>query len=72
FELLEITAGEDFGLPSPGHTTLTYQEDTDSYVVDSFFDVNYRIHFVGTSGSALEGYEGTYEDVLTVTAYAAD
>ncbi|MCP4657951.1 MAG: hypothetical protein GY856_21290, partial [bacterium] len=41
FELLEITAGEDFGLPSPGHTTLTYQEDTDSYVVDSFFDVNY-------------------------------
>ncbi len=71
FKVFEITAGEAFGLSSPGHTTLTYQEESDSYWVDSFFDVKYQIDYVGASGGKLEGYEGTSQDVLTVTAVAA-
>ncbi len=71
FALLHITAGDEFGLPSPGHTTLTYQPESDTFVVDSFFDITYRIEFVGAPGSPFEGYGGTTEDTLTVTAYAA-
>jgi hypothetical protein len=42
FDLLRITAGSSFGMPSPGHTTLT-QLPGGSWSVDSFFDITYRI-----------------------------
>jgi hypothetical protein len=65
FDVLSLLAGFGFGLPSPGHVTLTRVGDPGSdFVVDSFFDVHYVIDFVGEPGSALEDYQGqTLEDV---------
>jgi len=60
FDLLRIVAGTDFGLPSPGHTTLTRLGPSGSpFHVDSFFDINYRIDFVGRPGGALGGMSGS-------------
>ena len=57
FDLLRITAGSLFGWPSPGQTVLT-QSGSD-WAVDSFFDITYRIDFVGHSGSPLGGMSGS-------------
>ena len=53
-----VTGGTDFGLPSPGHTTLTELPSGD-YAVDSFFDITYQIEFEGCPASQLEDYMGT-------------
>jgi hypothetical protein len=58
FDLLRITAGSDFGLPSPGHTTLT-QLPGGNWAVDSFFDITYRIDFVGAAGGPFGGMSGS-------------
>src|SRR6185436_11446884 len=58
FDLLRITAGTGFGLPSPGHTTLT-QRPGGTWSVDSFFDITYRIDFVGHPGGHLGGMSGS-------------
>jgi hypothetical protein len=58
FDLLRITAGSDFGLPSPGHTILSRLPDG-TWHVDSFFDITYRIDFVGKPGGALGGMSGS-------------
>jgi hypothetical protein len=58
FDLLRIVAGTDFGMPSPGHTTLT-RLPGGNYTVDSFFDIEYRIDFVGSPGSVLGGRSGS-------------
>ncbi len=58
FDLLRITAGSNFGLPSPGHTTLT-QLPGGNWAVDSFFDITYRIDFVGAPGGAFAGMSGS-------------
>ncbi len=58
FDLLRITAGSDFGLPSPGHTTLT-QLPGGNWAVDSFFDITYRIDFVGRAGGPFGGMSGS-------------
>ena len=63
FDLLRFTAGTDFGLPSPGHTTLTMQPDG-SWAVDSFFDITYRIDFVGAPGGSLAGQSGSETGTL--------
>ena len=55
FDLLRITAGAGFGLPSPGHTTVT-QLPSGNWNVDSFFDITYRIDFVGAPGGSLAGH----------------
>lgn len=57
FDLLRITAGTGFGMPSPGHTTL--MRTGDDWNVDSFFDITYRIDFVGAPGGALAGRSGS-------------
>lgn len=60
FDLLRITAGNNFGLPSPGHTTLTRLGPPGSdYQVDSFFDITWRIDFVGAPGGPLAGMSGS-------------
>ena len=60
FDLLRITAGNNFGMPSPGHTTLTRLGPPGSnWNVDSFFDVFYRIDFVGRNGGPLSGMSGS-------------
>ena len=57
FDLLRITAGSGFGQPSPGHTILG--QTGGGWAVDSFFDIYYRIDFVGKPGSVLSGYSGS-------------
>jgi hypothetical protein len=57
FDLLRITAGTSFGMPSPGHTTLT--QVAGGWAVDSFFDITYRIDFVGSPGSPFAGMSGS-------------
>lgn len=57
FDLLRITAGNGFGLPSPGHTTLT--QAGPNWTMDSFFDIFYRIDFVGAPGGTFAGRSGS-------------
>jgi hypothetical protein len=57
FALLRITAGTNFGMPSPGQTIFTQQSG--SWGVDSFFDITYRIDFVGAPGGAVAGMSGS-------------
>lgn len=71
FDLLRITAGSTFGLPSPGHSTLTRQNDG-TWAVDSFFDITYRIDFKasasgGTSGGTSGGISGEISGSTTGT-----
>ncbi|MCC7146102.1 MAG: hypothetical protein IT443_06620 [Phycisphaeraceae bacterium] len=58
FDLLRITAGTGFGMPSPGHTTLT-QVGGGQWAIDSFFDITYRIDFIGTPGGPFAGMSGS-------------
>lgn len=58
FSSLFITAGGEFGLASPGMTTLTQQPDG-TFMVDSFFDIQYQIDFEGAPGSVLESLSGS-------------
>ena len=58
FQQLIITGGTNNGLPSPGSTTLT-QLPSGDFNVDSFFDIAYRIDFVGAPGGALTGMSGS-------------
>ena len=62
FDLLRVTAGTGFGMPSPGHTTLTAAPG--GWAVDSFFDITYRIDFVGSPGGPFAGMSGSTTGVL--------
>jgi hypothetical protein len=57
FDLLRVTGGTEFGMPSPGFTTL-YQSGS-MWIVDSFFDVFHRVDFVGAPTGALAGRSGS-------------
>jgi hypothetical protein len=67
FDLLRIVAGNDFALPSPGHTTLTQLPPGNNWAVDSFFDITYRIDFVGAPGSALAGKSGSTTGTIRIS-----
>jgi len=67
FDLLRITAGTDYGLPSPGHTTLI-QLPNGNWAVDSFFDITYRIDFVGAPGGPLGGMSGSTTGTIRIWA----
>jgi len=67
FDLLRITAGTDFGLPSPGHTKLT-QLPGGNWAVDSFFDITYRIDFIGRDDGPFSGMSGSTTDTVRVQA----
>jgi len=68
FDLLRITAGNDFGLPSPGHTTLTKAAGGAGWTVDSFFDIEYRIDFVGHAGGPFGGMSGSTTGTIRMQA----
>jgi len=65
FASLSIRAGSNFGLPSPGETTLT-QLGNGNWQVDSFFDITYQIDFLGAPGSILDGLSGSTQASLTM------
>jgi hypothetical protein len=67
FDLLRITAGTGFGMPSPGHTTLT-QQPGGNWAVDSFFDITYRIDFIGRPGGPLGGMSGSTTGTIRMQA----
>ena len=58
FDLLRITGGTGFGMPSPGHTTLRSTGPV-NWAVESFFDIEYRIDFVGAPGGPFAGMSGS-------------
>jgi hypothetical protein len=58
-----ITGGTDYGLPSPGETTLTELPGGD-FAVDSFFDITYQIQFQGCPGSVLDGLSGVTTETI--------
>jgi hypothetical protein len=69
FDLLRITAGQSFGLPSPGQTRLTRLGPPGSdFQVDSFFDITYRIDFVGAPGGPLGGMSGSTTGTIRMVA----
>ncbi len=67
FDLLRITAGNDFGMPSPGHTTLT-RAPGGNWAVDSFFDIEYRIDFIGAPGGPFAGMSGSTTGTIRMQA----
>ena len=58
FCTFSFQAGDQNGYPSPGMKLLEDNGDG-TFSVDSFFDVAYRIDFVGCPGSTLEGFGGS-------------
>src|SRR5262245_631426 len=58
FNLLRITAGTNFGLPSPGRAHLV-RDETGDFLVDSFWDLRYRVDFVGNPGGIFAGMSGS-------------
>jgi hypothetical protein len=62
FDLLRVTAGYGFGMPSPGHTTLT-QVGT-QWAIDSFFDITFRIDFIGNLTGPFAGRSGSTTEEL--------
>jgi hypothetical protein len=61
FDLLRLTGGTSFGLPSPGYTSNTNAGGI-TWNVDSFFDITYRIDFVGALGGPFAGRSGSTTD----------
>jgi len=74
FCTFRVTAGTEFGLPSPGQTTLTRLGPPGSlFAVDSFFDITYRIEFQGCPGSQVDGMAGdTTGTIRMVTGSTPD
>ena len=59
FCTFRVKGGNDYGLPSPGHMTISEHLDDPDWWVESFFDVTYQIEFEGCPGSQLSDYAGT-------------
>jgi hypothetical protein len=57
FDLLRVSAGAGYGYPSPGNTTFT--TIAGAWGVDSYFDVYYRVDFIGKSSGPLGGMSGS-------------
>lgn len=57
FDLLRVVAGTDFGLPGPGQTTLV--QSGPNWAVNSYYDLTYRIDFVGRAGGTFSGLSGS-------------
>src|SRR5688572_6712046 len=62
FDLLRVTGGTGFGMPSPGQTTLT--QSGPGWAVDSFFDITFRVDFIGNPTGPFAGRSGSTTNVL--------
>jgi hypothetical protein len=63
FQSLILEAGTDHGLSSPGHVREVRRPDG-TYDVNSYFDINVRMSFVGKPGSVLDGMSGTTTQIV--------
>jgi hypothetical protein len=68
FDLLRVTAGTGFGMPSPGHTTLVRSGPGQPWDVHSFFDITYRIDFIGRAGGPFGGMSGSTTGTIRMQA----
>ncbi len=57
FDLLRITAGNGFGMPSPGQTTFT--TSSGAWIVDSYLDITYRVDMIGKIPGIFAGMSGS-------------
>jgi hypothetical protein len=57
FDLLRVTGGGDFGLPSPGWMQLA--QSGPQWALSSFFDITWRIDFVGDPIGTFGGRSGS-------------
>lgn len=71
FDLLRVTAGAGFGMPSPGQTTLS-QVAGGNWNVDSFFDITYRIDFVGHPGGPFSEMFGSTTGTCRIQCGTSD
>lgn len=60
FSSFKIVGGNAFGMPSPGHTTVT-RLDEENVSVDSQFNIGYRIEWVGADDGPFAGQSGVAE-----------
>jgi hypothetical protein len=57
FDLLRVSAGTDFGMPSPGAVQLV--SSGSSWAIASFFDLTWRIDFIGKPTGPFGGRSGS-------------
>jgi hypothetical protein len=69
FQSVKVVAGLANGLPSPGSTTLTRNRNG-GFLVNSSFQMNFRIELVGRAGGPFDGVVISDEGVTTVQAFA--
>ena len=70
FESLHLVAGTANGYPSPGQ--MTFIDQGDSVLVDSFFNIAFRLEFRGAKGGPFDGIEDAVEGTVTMRSHATD
>lgn len=66
FSSLKLTAGNAFGLSSPGSVTLIKLSDG-TFNVESAFVVSYKVEYQGAPGGQLDGLSGSNTGQVTIT-----
>ncbi|HYG64978.1 MAG TPA: hypothetical protein VEL74_20515 [Thermoanaerobaculia bacterium] len=70
FSSLRLVGGTANGFASPGQMTLI--DKGDSVLVDSFFNIGYRIEFTGADGGPLAGVQDSFEGTVTMRAHGTE
>jgi hypothetical protein len=70
FSSLRLVGGTANGFESPGQMTLI--DKGDSVLVDSFFNIGYRIEFTGADGGPLAGVKDSFEGTVTMRSYGTE
>lgn len=68
FESIRLVGGTANGYPSPGQMSLISKGD--EVIVDSFFNVGFRLEMKGAKGGAFDGLDNTVEGNVTMRSYA--
>jgi hypothetical protein len=68
FESIHLVAGTANGYPSPGQMTFISQGD--SVLVDSFFNIAFRMELRGAKGGPFDGIEQAVEGKVTMKSHA--
>ena len=71
FEYFRLVGGTANGYPSPGQMTLTSVGDN-QVMVESFFNIGFRIEFKGAKEGPFAGLEDKIEGAVIMRAHAAE